>query len=584
MVGENAMKTRMRNVMLGALLVILLTAGIGHADLVGYWSFDNAADPGHDDSGNGNNGTVHGAIPASGKVGNALSFDGMDSYVNIPDAPEFDVGSRITMSAFVKLDSLDGWPCQILIYRREIDNYRNQLEFDVRTWPDSDRGKPLGEVVFPGWEGGAVVIGSQVLSVNEWYHLAVVYDGTSLRMYVDGQLSNLVTETVRWTPINGQPIVDSDYPLAIGRSYDGPPSAVDYYYGYYTDNFHGLIDEVGIYNRALSESEIQQLAGTAEPTPEEQIEEILEIAGTLVGVGKGKLNAFINQLEQAQSYIEDGLLCEACLQLKDIYKKCDGQSPPSDTVTGSAAAELAEKIEYLMESLSCPPSPDLGFTDDFVDSWPDTYSLNCIWKKTDWLWENPDSLQPINVNPENVSVSDGKLVLTVPANEYEAGQIESISQDFHYGYYEARIKASETEASKEFGVVNAFFMYSPKGNNNEIDIEFLSKDFIGNTGKVHFVLHPGNYHISRDLPFNPAAGFHNYGFKWSASSVDFFVDRHINQEPVETMSISDGFPVPSQPGKIMLNNWTGNPNWGGGPPSNTATMEVDWVSFTPQGD
>ena len=74
------MKTRMGNVMVGAMLMVLLTTGIGHADLsdglVGYWSFDNASDLGHDDSGNGNHGTVYGAVSTTGMVGNAMSFDG----------------------------------------------------------------------------------------------------------------------------------------------------------------------------------------------------------------------------------------------------------------------------------------------------------------------------------------------------------------------------------------------------------------------------------------------------------------------------------------------------------------------------
>ncbi|MFX0194664.1 MAG: hypothetical protein ACFFCW_00980 [Candidatus Hodarchaeota archaeon] len=110
------------------------------------------------------------------------------------------------------------------------------------------------------------------------------------------------------------------------------------------------------------------------PTPAEQIQEILDfvddsiIAGILVGVGPGKsadnrLKVVVNMLEEVQSLIEAELFSEACIQLQDVYKKCDGQSPPPDTITGSATIELAERIESLLDSLSCLSAPDLGFTD-----------------------------------------------------------------------------------------------------------------------------------------------------------------------------------------------------------------------------
>jgi pimeloyl-ACP methyl ester carboxylesterase len=467
------MKTRMGNVMLGAMLMILLATGISHSDLsedlVAYWCFDDVDYPGMDCSGNGHDGIVIGAVSTTGMVGNALNFDGMDSYVNIPDAPEFDVGNFLTMSAFVKLASLDGWPSQYIIYRRQIDNYRNQLSFSVITWPETDKGKPFVEANFevPLW--GAGVYGSS-LSTNEWYHLAAVYDGTSLKVFIDGEVSATQTKTSGGTDINGQSIVGSEYPLAIGRSYDGPPSAVDYYYGYYTDNFDGLIDEVRIYSRALELSEIQELAGTAEPDidvspssydfgnveigsstttyvsisnigdgdlsieslgfssgssssfsittapslpatvvpggtvdveitfaptnvfyssavlkigsndpdesvvtvdlagvgvvieipPSEQVQEILTFidesvsCGILAGEGPGesadnKLNALINMIEAAGNLINDGLYEKAKQQLEDILDKCDGKSPPPDFVTGSAAADLVEMIQGLMQ-------------------------------------------------------------------------------------------------------------------------------------------------------------------------------------------------------------------------------------------
>jgi hypothetical protein len=244
-----------------ALLVVLASAGTGLGSLsdglVAYYPFNGNA---NDASGNGNNGTVHGATFGNGVYGQALNLDGIDSYVEVPDAPEFDVTSAVTMSAFVYPLSLSGYYSKIIFFRREIYDYRNQLDFDIRT----DTSLPLASFEFSNGETGNIY-GSESLAMNRWYHLAAVYDGISLRMYVDGDLSSVETKTVQGTALNGQTIVGSEYPLAIGRSYDGPDPAHVYYHYYYEDNFHGGIDDARLYNRALSADEIRALATIPAP-------------------------------------------------------------------------------------------------------------------------------------------------------------------------------------------------------------------------------------------------------------------------------------------------------------------------------
>jgi hypothetical protein len=101
---------------------------------------------------------------------------------------------------------------------------------------------------------------------------------------------------------------------------------------------------------------------TYEPPPGEQIAAILDFidesvaAGTLVGEGPGKsaenrLNALRNMIEAASDLIEDRLYEDAYQQLEDALKKCDGQTPPPDFVSGPAAARLAEMINNLMAAL-----------------------------------------------------------------------------------------------------------------------------------------------------------------------------------------------------------------------------------------
>lgn len=112
----------------------------------------------------------------------------------------------------------------------------------------------------------------------------------------------------------------------------------------------------------LVEVQLTGVGISTEPGTSEQMAEVLEFfdesveEGTLVGEGAGRsaqnrLDALQNMLEEAGRRIDDGLYDEARAQLVDAYKKCDGQTPPPDFVTGAAVAELAERIQELIAAL-----------------------------------------------------------------------------------------------------------------------------------------------------------------------------------------------------------------------------------------
>jgi len=102
------------------------------------------------------------------------------------------------------------------------------------------------------------------------------------------------------------------------------------------------------------------------PTAKLRIDNIQDVfdsavtSGTLTGNGptatssNGKLKALRNMLEPAEYLIDNGLIAEACQQLRDAYKKTDGNPKPPDFVTGDAAATLAAQIQNLINSLGCP--------------------------------------------------------------------------------------------------------------------------------------------------------------------------------------------------------------------------------------
>jgi N-acetylneuraminic acid mutarotase len=180
-----------------------------------------------DSSGNGLVGTSYNARWSLGKYGNGLRFlDGR--WVTVPDAPSLHLTTGMTLSAWVyPTADLQTWPTVVM---KETDG-----DFDYVLYANSDEGAPGGFVLTQGQEVGAK--GTSLLPLNQWSYLATTYDGSTLAIYVDGVLVG--------SKQNVTPAAESDGPLVIGAN--------DIWGG---ESFHGLIDEVRIYNRPLAVSEI----------------------------------------------------------------------------------------------------------------------------------------------------------------------------------------------------------------------------------------------------------------------------------------------------------------------------------------
>jgi beta-glucanase (GH16 family) len=167
----------------------------------------------------------------------------------------------------------------------------------------------------------------------------------------------------------------------------------------------------------------------------------------------------------------------------------------------------------------------------------------------------------------------GYLFMTVRANSKNGAEI-ICTEKTHFGYYEARMKCSPVP-----GAVNAFFWidYFTRRKGEEVDVEFLTSDFAATPGEgmVRCMLHPGNHGGPVKLGFNPAEGFHRYGFLWQPGRLEWTADGQVIQ------TITDPKQVPKEPGHLFFNNWTGSRNWGGGPPAADNTMIIDWCRFHP---
>lgn len=180
-----------------------------------------------DTSGHGNNGTIAGATrTSSGRYGAALYFNGTDALVNVNDSPSLDLTTGMTLEAWVN-PSIVTPDWRDVIYKGLNDTYYLEGTSD-------QSGRPATAASF----ASAPLFAPSELTPNTWSHLAATYDGANFILYVNGGQVASRPQTGSIQPSTGL--------LTLG----GDPTFGQYW--------TGLIDEVRIYNRALSSGELQE--------------------------------------------------------------------------------------------------------------------------------------------------------------------------------------------------------------------------------------------------------------------------------------------------------------------------------------
>jgi hypothetical protein len=178
------------------------------------------------------------------------------------------------------------------------------------------------------------------------------------------------------------------------------------------------------------------------------------------------------------------------------------------------------------------------------------------------------------MDPLRAVVSGGLLNLTSTTSSapLQGAEVQT-TRGYGYGRYECRMKVSPANAG-----VASFFLYGVGSGIPEFDMEFL----LNEQQILHVTNHPEVGETIVPLFFDPTAAFHTYAINWipgpdpGTATVQNFVDGQM----VATQT-SPNFLPPTGGCLIMMNVWSGEPDFGGGPPSTNATTQYDWVRFTP---
>jgi len=194
------------------------------ADTIGLFHLNNSSGDVVDDSSYGNDGTNYGATRgASGQRSDAFEFDGSNDYVEVPDAAHLEGMAQFTMEAWIYPYSTGS---EYMIVNKE-HTYEMAVRsgtFQIALWTDVS-----------GWTW----LGTQAVPTNDWTHVAMVYDGSNMKVYIDGVYKEQFAKT-------GNVKVDTT-DLRIGRR-----GGASY--------FHGKIDEVALYDTALDATTVAEHA------------------------------------------------------------------------------------------------------------------------------------------------------------------------------------------------------------------------------------------------------------------------------------------------------------------------------------
>ena len=202
--------------------------------LVAYYPFNGNA---KDESGNGNDGLVKGALlveDRNGKPLKAYSFNGQDSFIDLPASKQINYIHHISVSFWINASEKQpsGQQWSGLITRTD---HRHRFSFTTGLYPNL----VLGSRVSPQHN----VDNKAVIASAKWMHIVFTHDGSGCALFIDGKQKSKITN-------RAISLVSSDLPVTIGAEGNGN-GLIRF--------FLGCLDDIRIYNRALSDEEVKAL-------------------------------------------------------------------------------------------------------------------------------------------------------------------------------------------------------------------------------------------------------------------------------------------------------------------------------------
>ena len=224
------------------------TAASGDPNATGLVSWWKAENNGYDAVG-GNHGNAFGTVSyATGKSGQAFSFDGVDDYVEVPNSTSLNPAAAITVAAWYRPVSFEGNGSNAIVSKGFTSHAEPYYQYHIGVNGDqyhSPTARPasFSFTVSPGGNRTVIETAENTWIPGNWYYLVGIYDGSEVKLYVNGVLKASTVATGALT--------DYGKSLRIG-AFNNISSSIDY--------TPGLIDEVKIFNRALSASEVAALS------------------------------------------------------------------------------------------------------------------------------------------------------------------------------------------------------------------------------------------------------------------------------------------------------------------------------------
>lgn len=240
--------------MVTIMTVTIAGAQIPSSGLMAHWSFNGNA---NDVSGNAHHGNPYNVVSTTGRLGlpnTAYRFNSLNSFISVPNHNDWNT-NNLTICAIMKPDTFYAGLCQgnYIVSRGTVgtsgsfyltffDNpYNDCFVSDTNLYVLAGGGGP-GFAPVTAWQN------THRVHSGVWYCVVVTFDGSFYRVYVDGTLINTVASPV-------SQIGSSTDSVCIGKFPWGGAS--------HPYNFKGVLDDVALYNRALSPAEVAQYCNAA---------------------------------------------------------------------------------------------------------------------------------------------------------------------------------------------------------------------------------------------------------------------------------------------------------------------------------